>query len=214
MLIVTLLSVTCAFLQPPRMQDAGGAAASKHIRAETLRVELADAISEERFSQAAILRDELRVLVQDAEVAVRDANANFYRALCQHDADGMERVWPDHPLAASCTRVFSGFPVQRGRRAILDCWRQVRVDVHTTDTRCVMLRGGLAAVVTCVERELGGGPGDGAVVATNIYEKDEERGDEWRLVLHQASPMAEVSDGDEDEDAVEYDADDFPGATG
>jgi hypothetical protein len=212
-MLIAVLSLPCGFLLAPHMQDVGGAAASKYMRAETLRVELEEAVTAERFSQAASIRDELAALTKDAEVAVRDANAHFYNALRQHDADAMERIWPDGALADSSTRVFSGFPVMRGRCAILDLWREVRIGVHTTDTRCKVLRGGLSAVVTCVERELGGGPGDGALAATNVYEKDELR-DEWRLVLHQAWPMAEEVNSAEEEDVVEYDADDFPGATG
>ena len=61
-------------------------------------------------------------------------------------------------------------------------------------------------------------PGDGALGAgddmlrsTNVFEKNDEG--HWRLILHQSVPIAAPIEGF-DEDPVEYDADDFPGATG
>ena len=198
-------------------------AKSKQLRAESLRVDLAAAVSSESYEHAASLRDELALLLGDAEVAVLVANQAFYSALRSHDLEAMTALWPDSPLAASCTRTFDGFPPLRGRQAVLHTWAQVFSDtqlaVTPDDVRCSVLRGGLSAVVTCVERRLLSG-GDAALTATNVFEKDASDG-QWRLVLHQAWPYAEevqVAHGDEGDypcdEEIHYDDDSYPGATG
>ena len=213
--MIVLCAAFAGFLAAPRMQQLDRGRDSKHSHVESLRTDLADAVSEERFDVAASLRDELAQLTKDAEISVIDANTAFYKALSTHDEDAMKRIWAaDSPLASCCSRVYDGFPVLHGRTPILELWRQVssdaRVHVADTDTKCVLLRGGYSAVVHCIERRLGMG-NDGLLAATNIYELDEVSA-QWRLVLHQARPIA-IEAGSED-DAVDYDADDFPGATG
>lgn len=200
--------LVAGFVPPLRMQEPA------YVRAMTLRQELAAAVSAESFAKAALLRDEIAALKHDTEVQVQIANAEFYEALRAHDEKAMQRIWADGPLSSFCTRPYDGFPQLHSREAILQCWLEVSSDklIHVSDARCVVLRGGQSAVVQCVERRLGKGPGDGAIAATNIFELDEES-DTWRLVLHQSMPVSDNSNSS-DEDAVDYDADDFPGATG
>ena len=181
---------------------------------ERLRAELESAVRTENFAQASALKAEISMLRLETEVAVLDANAAWYSALRDHDATAMEEVWPETPLSTMCCRVYDGFPLLRGRSAVLDTWRKVRSDqqMATFDTRCVVLRGGYSAVVTCVERRLGGGSGDSALSVMNLFELALDDAS-WHLALHQATPMQGPASS-MPEQVVEYDADDFPGATG
>lgn len=171
----------------------------------------------QNFAKAAALRDELRLLLDDAEVAVLVANDSFYSALRAHDVSRMNTLWEDGTLAGACIRSFDGFPPLHGRQTVLDTWLEVfgpQLAISLESVRCAVLRGGLSAVVTCVERRLGESRGDGALSATNVFEKNVDG--QWRLVLHQAVPFDDPTNAQAEsaEHEVEYDADDFPGATG
>ena len=180
-----------AKLQPCML--SGDDATATHYRLETLKAELAEAIRDERFTAAARFRDELSALESEAEGQVLSANAAFYAALRSHDADVLHDYWPDSPLAACSTRSYPGFSLRRGREAILGTWREVVSDrgLELASVRCVLLRGGSSACVTCVERRHTSG--EGTLLTTNIWEKDTSSGGRWRLSLHRAEPMA---DGD------------------
>lgn len=219
-----LLASSPCYLAPPRLmlQDGPASSATQSWQlAESLRSELETAVQNERFDRAAELRDEIAVLFADAEVAVLDANAKFYAALRSHDVTAMEAMWPDSELSPASIRHYDGFSVRRGRTSILECWREVRSDAQLSlfDLRCSVLRGGCAAVVTCIERRLGGGSGDSALFATNVFElvvssdDDASSSSAWRLKLHQATPI-ESAHSTIPEEVVDYDADDMPGATG
>ena len=206
-----------------RAQSSADDATTMHFHLEDLRVNLAEAVHSENYSAASRLRDELAALERNEECAVLCANAAFYEALRSRDGDALEAIWADGPLGASCTRSYPGFPPLRGRVDILRCWREVASDAHLelSSLRCVLLRGGLSAVVTCVERRrtrngiIGGYGGDADLSSTNIYEKSEAVG-RWRLVLHQAEPArgsALASSMSEEEEEECYD-EDVPGATG
>ena len=194
-------------------------ASTVHDRLAELPAELAEAVAAERFAHATALRDERSALRRHTVGAVLDAHAQFYAALRAHDAAALDALWEaESPLATECTRVYPGFPALLGRDAILATWRDVSADRHThvSDVRCVVLRGGSSAVVTCVEtrRDGRGMPGDedDLLSTTNILEK-REPDDCWRVVLHRASPLAAPTGADDDVE-VDYGADDFPGATG
>ena len=65
----------------------------------------------------------------------------------------------------------------------------------------------------------GRGFGDAALSATNVFELDSQSS--WRLVSHRATPIITAAQAASwsseqllEDEAVEYDADDFPGATG
>ena len=192
-----------------------------HRKAEELRADLAEAVAVEHFELATRIRNELTSLEQDERLAVLDINERFYAALRQHDEEAMESLWADGSLAADCHRSYPGFPTSCGRDAILRTWLDVTSDRHTQigDLNCKLLRGGVA-VVPCSEWRLGWVL-DGSVAAptnadddmlctTNVFEKGLDG--RWRLILHQACPRStEIERAD---DAVDYDASDFPGATG
>lgn len=194
--------------------SASDAVITNHGRCEALRVQLADAISNEQYTTAARLRDELENLLQDERLVVLAANERFYAALRTQDEASLTSLWDDGSLASACTRMYPGFAPLRGRSVILDCWRQVRSDQHVrvdgSNLRCTILRGALSAVVTMTEIRIGAGAGDEALSTTNVFEKAPPH-DEWKLVLHQAWPIVAAI---EEMGGADYDADDFPGATG
>lgn len=191
--------------------------------AERLQMEIDDAIAVEHFGLAAKLRDELTRLREDERLAVLDANARFYAALRSRDEEVMEALWVDRgALSTESTRAYPGFAQQSGRDAVLKCWRDVTSDRYTQigELHCQLLRGGMSAIVTCVEWRLDWML-DGSVATptkadddmlstTNIFEKGVDGS--WCLVCHQAWPFSTVEEASEDE--VDYDASDFPGATG
>lgn len=186
-----------------------------HFRLEELKSDLAEAVCDERYSTAASLRDELAALESDEEGAVLSANAAFYSALRVKSGDPsiLDDIWVDGPLAPQCTRAYPGFEKRIGREAILSLWSEVVADAHLelTSVRCVLLRGGLSAVVSCVEQRH---PSSDELSSTNVFEKGIDG--RWRVILHQGEPLAstrEAAQEDSEEDEQYFD-EDVPGATG
>jgi ketosteroid isomerase-like protein len=109
------------------------------------------------------------------------ANAAYYRAFASGDFPAMTRIWAEDGV--SC--VHPGWPALVGRVAILESYRGIlsgmdRVRVaHRDDTAIVM---GDDARVMCVEIVEGA-----ALAATNCYRRVDGA---WRMVHHQASPIA------------------------
>ncbi len=109
------------------------------------------------------------------------ANAAYYRAFASGDLETMGRLWADDGV--SC--VHPGWPVLIGRSAIIESYRGIlhaanRVRIaHRDDAAIVM---GDDARVLCVEIVEGS-----ALAATNCYRRV---GGAWRMVHHQATPIA------------------------
>jgi hypothetical protein len=226
MLLSHLTGVALCALAASKWQPCmllGDDATATHYRLETLKAELTEAIRDERFTAAARFRDELSALESEAEGQVLSANAAFYAALRSHDENVLHDYWPDSPLAACSTRSYPGFSLRRGREAILGTWREVVSDrgLELASVRCVLLRGGISACVTCVERRHTSAF-EGTLLTTNIWEKDTSSGGRWRLSLHRAEPMADgdaaaTQNGGHAARLVEeesYFDEDVPGATG
>ena len=121
---------------------------------------------------------------------VEAANAALYAAFETGDVDLMEAVWDvEEPAALVC--VHPGWPMLRGRAAVLRSWSAVMANTEyiqffLTDVQ-VAVSGG-TAVVTCTENVLTSADvGDNAsVVATNVFVR---RADGWRLQVHHGSPV-------------------------
>jgi ketosteroid isomerase-like protein len=124
---------------------------------------------------------------------VEAANAALYTAFESGDVDLMEAVWDvEQPDALVC--VHPGWPMLRGRTAVLRSWSAVMagtdyIQFVLTDVQ-VSTAGADAdlAIVTCTENVLTSADvGDGAAaVATNVFVR---RADGWRLVVHHGSPV-------------------------
>ena len=121
---------------------------------------------------------------------VEAANTALYAAFETGDVDLMEAVWDmEDPEALVC--VHPGWPMLRGRAAVLRSWSAVMantdyIQFFLTDVQvCV---SGETAVVTCTENVLTSADvGDNAaVVATNVFVR---RADGWRLQVHHGSPV-------------------------
>ena len=200
--LVSLLALTTAFSGPPavthRTRCAPPSCASPDsvaasARATQLKRELDDAVNQEEYELAALLRDELATLQMDDEVAVLQANAAFYEAFTSRDAKMMADLWAEGD-GSVCAH--PGFPPIRGHEKILDSWKSIfkesEMKIQAEGVRCRLLKGGLSAVVSCVERA----DGNNALAATNVYEKGD---DGWKMVLHQAGPLVAQAGVSKDE---------------
>jgi len=123
-------------------------------------------------------------------VEVEAANAALYAAFEAADVDAMQDVWDDvDPGALVC--VHPGWPMLRGRSAVLRSWSAVMagteyIQFFLTDVHVTVV--GDSAVVTCTENVLTSADvGENAsVVATNVFVR---RPDGWRLQVHHGSPV-------------------------
>jgi len=121
---------------------------------------------------------------------VEAANAALYSAFETADVDAMQDVWDDvDPGALVC--VHPGWPMLRGRSAVLRSWSAVMagteyIQFFLTDVHVTVV--GDSAVVTCTENVLTSADvGENAsVVATNVFVR---RPDGWRLQVHHGSPV-------------------------
>ena len=121
---------------------------------------------------------------------VEAANAAMYAAFESADVDAMEALWDDlDPEAVVC--VHPGWPMLRGRSAVLRSWSAVMagtdyIQFFLTDVRVAVL--GDTAVVTCTENVLTSADvgQNAAVVATNVLVR---RPGGWRVQVHHGSPV-------------------------
>lgn len=109
------------------------------------------------------------------------ANAAYYRAFAARDLPGMAEIWAEDGV--SC--VHPGWTALIGRAPILgsyrDIFRNPSQETVTAREERALVQGGEGRVF-CVE-EVGGG----LLLATNWFRVIDGR---WRLLHHQASPLA------------------------
>jgi ketosteroid isomerase-like protein len=114
--------------------------------------------------------------------AILAANAAYYRAFSSGDVAAMSRIWADDGV--SC--VHPGWTPLVGRAAVVDSYRNILASpnrvriVHREDTAIVTGDEGRVVCIEIVE-------GTALLAATNFYRRI---GDAWRMVHHQASPIA------------------------
>lgn len=129
------------------------------------------------------------------ERAVLLANDAFYAAFRAQDLVAMDILWS---RVAPVLCVHPGWEPLEGREVVLRSWQAIFENgvpaVRVRDAR-VALYGDTACVV-CLEEVSERGRG-GTMTATNVYVREEGG---WRVVHHHAGPVAEVSDGDDDDD--------------
>ena len=121
---------------------------------------------------------------------VEAANAAMYTAFESADVDAMQSLWDDvDPAAVVC--VHPGWPMLRGRDAVLRSWSAVMagtdyIQFLLTDVQVALL--GDTAVVTCTENVLTSADvgENAAVVATNVLVR---RPGGWRVQVHHGSPV-------------------------
>ncbi|MFC0601952.1 nuclear transport factor 2 family protein [Streptomyces palmae] len=146
----------------------------------------------------------------DAEL-VELANTALYEAMEQGDQSTLERLW----LEGDVSCVHPGWPVLRGRGDVLRSYALIMANTEyiqffLTDVEVAVSAD--AALVTCTENILSGGPADEdgelgplvgqRVVATNVFRRTAEG---WRLWSHHASPVLaeEAEEGAEGAEGAE-----------
>ena len=120
--------------------------------------------------------------------AILTANAAYYRAFATGDVTTMTRVWADDGV--SC--VHPGWPPLVGRDDVIESYRGILTNqnrVRITHQDDVAIVTGDEGRVLCIEIVEGA-----ALAATNVYRRVDG---EWRMVHHQASPIALADDDDE-----------------
>jgi ketosteroid isomerase-like protein len=127
-----------------------------------------------------------------AELAVLEANREFYVAFSRGDFEAMSKLWAEQAPSAC---LHPGMNVITGRRAILDTWRQILAQMKGVEMSCRSARVqwlGDVALVTCLEAN---GRRPAHLAATNVFLME---GGRWRMVHHHAGPLSEpVPDSDE-----------------
>ncbi len=126
-----------------------------------------------------------------AEVSeVLEANERFYRALNALDLGGMERLW-SHGNFVRC--VHPGWELIVGWDAVRASWEGIFRNssggpAHSVETADVSVRvvSGLGWV-SCIERITLPGRSASLAVATNLFERSEEEGARFQMILHHAS---------------------------
>jgi ketosteroid isomerase-like protein len=121
--------------------------------------------------------------------AILAANAAYYRAFSTGDVAAMDQIWADDGV--SC--VHPGWTPLIGRAAVVDSYRNIltspnRVRIaHREDTAILTGDEGRVVCIEIVE-------GTALLAATNFYRRI---GGAWRMVHHQASPIAVAVDESE-----------------
>ena len=116
------------------------------------------------------------------EDAILAANAAYYRAFSAGDFAAMSRIWADDGV--SC--VHPGWMPLVGRDAVIESYRAIltgpsRVRIaHRDDSAIVTGDEGRVVCIEIVENTA-------LLAATNVYRRV---GGTWRMVHHQASPIA------------------------
>jgi ketosteroid isomerase-like protein len=120
-----------------------------------------------------------------AEIAVLEANLEFYRAFSDCDFEAMSRLWAER---ASIACVHPGLQPIVGRVAVLDSWKLILGGATRWEMSCRAARAhvmGDAAFVTCFEAS---GDEPAHLAATNVFVVEDGR---WRMVHHHAGPLSE-----------------------
>lgn len=164
--------------------DAAGGADTKLVRAQSLEAELAQAVSNEAYEEAAALRDELAALGMESELGVLQANAEFYRCFTESDAKAMRNLWAPDGLV-TCTH--PGHAPVTGFSSVIASWEQIfsgdgEMKIEADDIHCEV-QGNLG-YVSCKELIK---PGSGKMAAINVFRRQKD--DSWRMVVHHAGPI-------------------------
>jgi hypothetical protein len=117
------------------------------------------------------------------EAAVEFANEAFYLAFTTRDLKGMGEIWAEeHEIVC----IHPGWQPIHGREDVMQSWAGILGSRAAPAVSCkwprVHFLGEDAAFVTCYEVLE-----EGILAATNVFVREKGA---WRLVHHQASPMA------------------------
>ncbi|KAK8468616.1 hypothetical protein PHAVU_006G070500 [Phaseolus vulgaris] len=154
---------------------------------ETLEKELQNAIAEENYAEAEIIRDTLKNLQKDSKTAIVEANSRFYEAFKTDDLTLMQTLWVKKDEAC-CVR--SGLKEITGYDDIIESWNSIwanyefPLEIRVEDIE-VHVRGNLGSV-NCMEFVKTNGGRWGLQVVTNVFKKIDGQ---WFICIHHASPV-------------------------
>jgi ketosteroid isomerase-like protein len=124
------------------------------------------------------------ICAMDEQDAVLEANQAFYEAFAAGDMPTMEAIWSTGQDLAC---IHPGWQALVDRNAVMESWRSILAS--PPPVRCIGARAFVnttLAHVICYE-----GIGEGMLVATNIFRKEEGG---WRVIHHQAGPATSVQE--------------------
>ncbi|KAM0027498.1 putative UVR domain, NTF2-like domain superfamily, SnoaL-like domain-containing protein [Helianthus debilis subsp. tardiflorus] len=186
---IPLRNASSCFQKPCQVkrEDSEGTLSSESIilDEQTLEQELQAAIQEENYSQAAKIRDNLKLLHEDSKAAVLAANTRFYNSFRNGDLAAMQALWSKSENACVVHPGVSGIS---GYELVMGSWEYVWADyefplsIQVKDVQ-VHVRGDMG-YVRCVEMVRTGGKSWGKQFATNVFEKIDGR---WFICVHHAS---------------------------
>ena len=127
------------------------------------------------------------------ESEIRDANESFYQAFNRGDLNLMKSVWAQNDSVAC---IHPGWEILRGFDVIIDSWEKIFVGSENLEIKLSDIQvsgdGGMVWV-SCQENLFAmsmSGVQVSKVHATNLFEKV---GDQWKMVLHHASSVPQLS---------------------
>ena len=131
------------------------------------------------------------------EREVLDTNENFYQAFNRGDLNLMKSVWAQNDSVAC---IHPGWEVLRGFDVIIQSWEKIFVGSENLEIKLSEIKvtgdGGMIWV-SCQENLFAmsmSGVQVSKVHATNLFEKV---GDQWKMVLHHASSVPQLSRQDQ-----------------
>lgn len=120
------------------------------------------------------------------------ANESFYRNFAGGDIAAMDALWSRKgPVAC----IHPGWPPLGDRQRVLESWRRILAQANRPAIECVLPEAyllGDVAMVICYEKI-----GDNYLIATNLFRRE---GQAWKMIHHQAGPVAEPPGVPEPED--------------
>ena len=131
------------------------------------------------------------------EREVLDTNENFYQAFNRGDLNLMKSVWAQNDSVAC---IHPGWEVLRGFDVIIQSWEKIFVGSENLEIKLSEIKvsgdGGMIWV-SCQENLFAmsmSGVQVSKVHATNLFEKVR---DQWKMVLHHASSVPQLSRQDQ-----------------
>lgn len=131
--------------------------------------------------------------------ALLAANATFYTSFSRGDVAAMESLWAER---APIQCLHPGWDALVGREAVIGSWRAIlrsgAPPIRASHARAVVYGG--IGLVLCHEH-LGGA----TLAVTNWFVIEDGR---WKMICHQAAPIARAAETDDDDDEEPEDDDD------
>lgn len=131
------------------------------------------------------------------EQEVQEANESFYQAFNRGDLGLMKSIWAQYN---SVTCIHPGWEVIRGFDGIIESWENIFVGSENLEIKLSDIKvtgAGKMIWVSCQENLFAmsmSGVQVSKVHATNLFEKV---GDQWKMVLHHASSLPQISRQDQ-----------------